>query len=95
MFALIVAEEHGITSANVDEALSSEVPEVARLLGLQDDFGEWMGLSRDWAYQAIRQVGSYGEIYDRHFGPDTQLAMPRGLNDLWTRGGLIYAPPIR
>ncbi len=95
MFALIVAEENGLTSANVDAALGSEVPEIARLLGLEGDFGESMGVPRDWAFQAIHQVGSYGEIYDRHFGPDTQLAVPRGINDLWTRGGLIYAPPVR
>lgn len=95
MFALILAEEHGLTSANVDEALDSRVPEVARLLGQEGDSGEWLGLSPDWAYQAIRQVGNYGEIFDRHFGPDTPLDMPRGINELWTRGGLIYAPPVR
>lgn len=95
MFALVLAEEHGLTSANVSGALTDPVPEVARLLGVEGDYGESMGLPRDWAYQAILQVGSYGEIYDRNFGPGTQLAMPRDLNNLWSNGGLIYAPPLR
>ena len=95
VYALILAEEHGITSANIDDALGSEVPEVRRLLGLDDDFGAMMGLPRDWAYQAIRQVGNYGEVFDRNLGDGSPLGMPRGPNDLWTRGGLIYAPPLR
>ena len=95
MYALVLAEEHGITSANVEDALGSEVPEVRRLFGLDDDFGAMMRLPRDWAYQAILQVGSYGEVFDRNLGQGSPLGMPRGLNDLWTRGGLIYAPPLR
>ena len=95
MYALILAEEHGITSANVDQALDSEVPEVRRLLGVEGDYGELIGLPPDWAYQAIRQVGNYGEVFDRNLGEESPLGMQRGLNDLWTRGGLIYAPPLR
>ena len=95
MFALIVAEEHGITSANVDDVRDSEVAEIARLLGADGDYGERMGLPPDWAYQAIRQVGNYGEVFDRNLGAMSDVGMPRGINELWTRGGLIYAPPLR
>ena len=95
MFALILAEEHGITSANIDEARASEVAEIARLLGAEGDYGARMGLPPDWAYQAIRQVGNYGEVFDRNLGAMSDLGMPRGINELWTRGGLIYAPPLR
>ena len=95
MFALIIAEEHGITSQNVDEALDSQIPEVARLLGRDGDYGGQLGLPTDWAYQAIRQVGSYGEVFDQNLGSASALSMPRGINALWTNGGLIYAPPMR
>lgn len=92
----IIAEEHGITSANVDEIKkSTKDPEVMRLLGLEGDLGAKLGLSNDFAYNIIKLVGNYGEIYNNSFGENTNTAMTRGLNSLWTDGGLIYAPPYR
>ena len=93
MFALIVAEEHGVDSTNVAEAREWDQPEVARLLGVEGTVGADLGLDADWAYQVIRQVGNYGEVFERTLG--SAIGMERGLNDLWTRGGLIYAPPFR
>ena len=95
LFALIAAEELGVTQANVDEMLKSPSPNVQRLLGVAGDHGKLMGLDNKWAYNAIKAVGNYGEIYDRHFGPKTAINLPRGRNALWTDGGLMYAPPIR
>ncbi|MGG5811218.1 amino acid ABC transporter substrate-binding protein [Falsiroseomonas sp. CW058] len=95
IFALIEAEELGVTQANVDEMLRSERPEIRRLLGVSGDHGPFMGLDRRWAYNAIKAVGNYGEIFERHLGRNTPIGLQRGLNDLWTRGGLMYAPPIR
>lgn len=95
IFALIEAEELGVTQANVDEMLNSTNPNIRRLLGQTGDHGPLMGLDRRWAYNAIKAVGNYGEIYDRHMGPDTPIGLPRGLNALWNQGGLMYAPPIR
>jgi general L-amino acid transport system substrate-binding protein len=94
--ALIAAEELGVTQANVDEMKSkSENPEIKRLLGVGDDLGQKLGLKADWAYQAIKAVGNYGEMFDRHLGPNTRLGLARGLNALWTNGGLLIAPPFR
>ncbi|WP_160000053.1 amino acid ABC transporter substrate-binding protein [Roseomonas sp. 18066] len=95
IYALFIAEELGVTQANLDEMLKSANPEVQRLLGVTGDFGPTLGLDRRWAYNAIRAVGNYGEIFERHLGPNTPLGLPRGLNNLWTQGGLIYAPPMR
>jgi len=95
-YALITAEELGITSANTEEQRrTSENPEVKRLLGTTDDFGQKIGLSADWAYNAIKQVGNYGEIFERHLGPNTRLGLSRGQNALWKDGGLLMAPPFR
>lgn len=94
-FALLNAEELGVTQANVDEMLGSDNPEIMRLLGVEGDFGAPIGLSTDWAYRIIKHVGNYGEVYDRHVGPNTPLAIPRGINALWTDGGIQYAPPVR
>ena len=94
-FALLTAEELGITQANVDSFLASENPEVRRLLGLAGDHGPLMGLDRRWAYWAIKAAGNYGEIFERNLGMGSTIGLRRGLNDLWTRGGLMYAPPIR
>ena len=91
----IQAEELGITSANVDDMLGSDDPKVLNTLGVEGDFGQAMGLDNDFCYQIIKQVGNYGEIYDRHLGPDTPFNLIRGANDLWTRGGLLYSPPFR
>ncbi|MBW8638770.1 amino acid ABC transporter substrate-binding protein [Hoeflea sp. WL0058] len=93
--ALINAEELGVTQANVDEMKSSENPAIRRLLGVEGAFGEDIGLGDDWAYNVIRHVGNYGEIFNRNVGPDTPLGIARGMNALWTDGGLLYAPPIR
>jgi general L-amino acid transport system substrate-binding protein len=95
-YSLIDAEELGITQANVDEVKkASENPEVKRLLGVTDEFGSKNGLSNDWAFDAIKAVGNYGEIFDRYIGPKTPLGLDRGLNRLWKDGGLLYTPPFR
>jgi general L-amino acid transport system substrate-binding protein len=95
MFALITAEELGITQANVEQHLESQNPEIRRLLGVSGDHGPLMGLDRRWAYWAIKAVGNYGEIFERNLGMGSSIKLRRGLNDLWNRGGLMYAPPIR
>ena len=96
VYALIEAEEKGITQANVDEmAKSSKDPTVRRLLGVSPGMGKKLGLDPKWAYNIIKQVGNYGEIFARNVGPKTKLKLERGLNDLWSRGGLMYAMPIR
>ncbi len=96
MYVLINAEELGVTSANVDDMLNSDNIAVRRLLGGEQTFGqEELGLNPDFAVDVLRAVGNYGEIYNRHFGPETDLALPRELNNLWTNGGLIYAPPLK
>ncbi len=96
IFATMAAEEYGIDSTNVDDIRSStENPEIRRLLGLEGDFGLKLGLTNDWAYNVIKMVGNYGEIYNRNLGPDTVFNLPRGLNALYTEGGLLYSPPVR
>ncbi len=93
---LIEAEENGITAANVHEMKkNSKNPVIQRMLGTSGDTGSYINLDKDWLVRAISAVGNYGEIYDRHFGPTTKLNIPRGNNNLWTQGGLIYALPIR
>jgi general L-amino acid transport system substrate-binding protein len=94
-YALITAEEDGVTKANVDEKLKSENPEIRRLLGVEGDFGKGLGLTNDWAYRIIKAVGNYGESFDRNVGDGSPIKIKRGLNALWTKGGLQYAPPIR
>lgn len=95
-FALVNAEELGVTSANVDDMLAnSKNPEVARLLGKEGDFGKGIGLENDWVVKIIKATGNYGEIFERNVGMSSQLKIERGLNALWTKGGLQYAPPIR
>lgn len=95
VMALIEAEELGITSSNVDEMLKSTDPQVQRFLGVNPGFGKALGLDEKWAYNVIKQVGNYGEIFDRNVGPKTPLKLDRGLNNLWTKGGLMYAIPFR
>jgi general L-amino acid transport system substrate-binding protein len=95
VYALIEAEEKGITSKNVDQMLNNDDPNVKRLLGATPGMGKSLNLDEKWAYNAIKQVGNYGEIFDRNVGKDSPLKLERGLNDLWTRGGLQYAMPIR
>jgi len=95
--ALISAEELGVTSANVAEmaAAPTENPEINRLLGTEGDFGAMMGLDNQWAVRAIQTTGNYGEIFDRNLGEATPIGLARGLNALWTNGGLLYTPPFR
>ena len=94
-FALLTAEENGVTKANADQqAKTATDPFVRRLLGAEGDFGKLLGLDNDWALRAIKVAGNYGEIYDAHFG-DKGLGLPRGLNKLWDKGGLQYALPFR
>jgi general L-amino acid transport system substrate-binding protein len=94
-YALLTAEELGVTHANVDEKLKSDNPSIRRLLGVEGDFGKGLGLTNDWAYRIIKAVGNYGEIFDRNVGKDSPIKISRGLNALWNKGGLQYAPPIR
>jgi len=93
--ALILAEELGVTQANAEAMLESPNPDIRRLLGVSGDFGPSIGLDRRWAFNAIRAVGNYGEIFERHVGAASPIGLPRGLNALWNRGGILYAPPIR
>jgi general L-amino acid transport system substrate-binding protein len=94
-FAMVNAEELGVSSHSMTEALSSKKPDVRRLLGTDGDYGEKMGLTKDWAARIIRLVGNYAEVFDRNLGVKTQLGIPRGINQLWSMGGILYAPPIR
>jgi len=95
LYAMINAEELGVTSQNIDEALKSKKPDVMRLVGTEGTYGEDLGLTKDWAVRIIRHVGNYGEIYERNVGSESNLHIPRGLNQLWNAGGIQYAPPIR
>ena len=94
-FVLITAEELGVTQANVDAMLKSDNPEIKRLLGTEGKFGESLGLTNDWGYRIIKHVGNYGESFERNVGQGSPLKIARGLNALWNKGGLQYAPPIR
>jgi general L-amino acid transport system substrate-binding protein len=94
-YAMVNAEELGITSKNIDAALKSDKPDVKRLMGNEGNYGEDLGLTKDWAARIIRHVGNYGEVYDRNVGVGSKLGIPRGLNQLWNAGGIQYAPPIR
>jgi len=94
-FALINAEELGVTSKNIEEAKASKKPDVRRLIGAEGEFGKQMGLDNAWALNAVRAVGNYGEIFERNVGTETKLGIPRGINQLWSMGGILYAPPIR
>ena len=94
--ALIEAEEKGHhPEERLDEMAKSEAPDIKRMLGATPGMGKALGLDEKWAYNAIKAVGNYGEIFDRHLGLNTPLKLERGYNNLWTKGGLIYAPPIR
>jgi general L-amino acid transport system substrate-binding protein len=95
LFALINAEELNVTQKNLDEQTKSANPELKRLLGTEGNFGEQLGLTRDWVVRMIKHVGNYGEIFERNVGTSSPLGIERGLNRLWTKGGLQYAPPVR
>ena len=95
LFAMINAEELGIDSKNIGDALKSKKPDVMRFVGTEGAYGEELGLTKDWAARVIRHVGNYGEVYERNVGSGSKLGIPRGLNQLWNAGGIMYAPPIR
>jgi general L-amino acid transport system substrate-binding protein len=95
LFAMLAAEELGVTQANVMEMTKSTNPEIRRLLGVDGAFGEQLGLGKDWVVRIIRHVGNYGESFDRNLGAGSRIGLPRGPNQLWTRGGLQYSPPFR
>ncbi len=95
LFAIINAEELGVSSVSVDKMKESKSPPIRRLLGLEGNFGKKIGLENEWAYNVVKAVGNYGEIFARNVGPKTPLKIERGINKLWKDGGIIYAPPIR
>ncbi len=94
-YAQINAEELGISTKTLDESMKSTNPDIKRLLGSEGNYGEQLGLGKDWAVNIIKQVGNYGEIYDRNVGDGSPLKIARGLNRLWNKGGIQYAPPVR
>jgi len=95
LFAMLNAEEAGVTQKNVDEMAKSDKPDLKRMLGSDGNLGEQLGLTKDWAVRIIRHVGNYGEMYERNIGSGSKLQIPRGMNQLWNAGGIQYAPPIR
>jgi general L-amino acid transport system substrate-binding protein len=95
LYAMITAEELGVTSKNVDEKAKLENPELKRVLGTDGNFGEQLGVTKDWVVRIVKAVGNYGEVFDRNVGAGSPLGINRGLNNLWNKGGLQYAPPIR
>ena len=95
IYGLLEAEDNGITKANVEQMKSSDSPVVGRILGTKDDTGKLLGLDKDWMGRAIAATGNYGEIFERNVGPKSPLGLPRGSNNLWSNGGIQYAPPIR
>ena len=94
-FAMINAEELGVNSKNVDESVKSNMPEIKRLVGTEGNFGEQLALTKDWAVRIVKHVGNYGEVFERNVGTGSRLGISRGINRLWTKGGIQYAPPIR
>jgi general L-amino acid transport system substrate-binding protein len=94
-FGLVDAEELGVTSGNTDMALTSTKPDIKRLAGLEGDFGKSFGVDNAFVLRAVKAVGNYGEIFDRNLGAHSKLGIPRGLNQLWSTGGVMYAPPMR
>jgi general L-amino acid transport system substrate-binding protein len=96
IYGLLESEEYGVTAANVDELkTSSKDPVVGRLLGSTEDTGKLLGLDKEWLARAVKATGNYGEIFERNVGPKSALQLPRGLNNLWNKGGIQYAPPVR
>ena len=95
VYAMMQAEESGITSINADDKRSSKEATTARLLGTKGNLGKNLGLDKDWSYRIIKQVGNYGEMFERNVGASSPLKLIRGINALWTEGGLLYAPPFK
>jgi len=94
-YAMINAEELGVSQKTLDDALKSQLPEIRRLVGTEGAYGEQLGLTKDWVVRIVKHVGNYGESFDRNMGPGSKLGISRGINRLWTKGGIQYAPPIR
>jgi general L-amino acid transport system substrate-binding protein len=94
-FAMLNADELGVHNVKLADALKSEKPDLKRLLGREGDYGEKLGLTRDWVVRIVRHVGSYSDVYERNIGMKSKVMIPRGLNHLWSSGGIQYAPPIR
>jgi len=94
-FAMLNADELGVHTARLDDALKSEKPDLKRLLGRDGDYGEKLGLTRDWVVRIVRHVGSYSDVFERNIGMKSKVMIPRGLNHLWSSGGIQYAPPVR
>src|SRR5262245_1625003 len=96
LYAMIEAEELGITSSNIDQLKASTAdPAIKRFVGAGDDLGKFMGLDKEWSYRIVKQVGNYGESFDRNVGANSKIKLPRGLMNLWTKGGLMISPPLR
>ena len=92
---MLNAEELGVSSKNIGDALKSDRPDVMRLVGKEGNYGEQLGLDKSWAERIIRLVGNYGEVFERNLGMGSRLGIARGVNNLWNKGGIQYAPPIR
>jgi general L-amino acid transport system substrate-binding protein len=92
---MVDAEELSVTQKNVDEMAKSDKPEMKRVFGTDGNFGEQLGLTKDWVIRIVKAVGNYGEVFDRNVGAGSPLGIARGLNQLWSKGGIQYAPPIR
>jgi general L-amino acid transport system substrate-binding protein len=95
LFAMVIAEEQGLTQKNINEALGSDNPDIKKFVGTEGNYGEQLGLTKDWAVRIVKHVGNYGEVFERNVGQGSPLKIQRGLNALWTKGGIQYAPPIR
>ena len=96
IFGLVEAEEYGLTQKNVEEMVkTSQDPVVMRIVGTSEDTGKLMGLDKNWMVNALKATGNYGEIFERNVGPNSPLKLPRGVNNLWNKGGIMYAPPVR
>jgi len=95
LFAMVIAEEQGLTQKNISEALGSDNPDIKKFVGTEGNYGEQLGLTKDWAVRIVKHVGNYGEVFERNVGQGSPLKIQRGLNALWTKGGIQYAPPIR
>jgi general L-amino acid transport system substrate-binding protein len=95
LFAMVIAEEQGLTQKSINEALGSDNPDIKKFVGTEGNYGEQLGLTKDWAVRIVKHVGNYGEVFERNVGQGSPLKIQRGLNALWTKGGIQYAPPIR
>ena len=95
LFAMINAEEYDVNQKTLDQRVKSDRPDVKRLLGVEGNYGEQLGLTNDWVVRIVRHVGNYAEIFDRNVGEGSRLKIDRGLNKLWNKGGIQYAPPVR